>query len=279
MKKLKELTERQESELLERREFGESRKSLIVDFGISEREYKKIILKYGGTLKSKVCKYNFNEDYFENIDTEDKAYFLGFITADGNVVDDYCKRIKIKLKSDDFGILEQYITYTEYEGPIYFHKNGKYCEVALSGKKVVADLGKLGIIPNKTSIVEFANIPEHLVRHYMRGVFDGDGCISIHKKKEGSRDTSDRGQVNLCSASKNFIEQYVDMLHAHCGINKNKIRNPKGSYYVIDWGSFSDIEKFHDFFYRDAAVYLKRKKETFDRALDISKTKTRYRKT
>lgn len=118
-----------------------------------------------------------------------------------------------------------------------------------------------------------------MVRHYMRGVFDGDGCISIHKKREGSRDTSDRGQVNLCSASKNFIEEYVDRLYAHCGINKNKIRNPKGSYYVIDWGSFSDIEKFHDFFYRDATVYLKRKKETFDRALDISKTKTRYRKT
>ena len=118
----------------------------------------------------------------------------------------------------------------------------------------------------------------HLVRHYMRGVFDGDGCISIHKKREGSRDTTDRGQVNLCSASKNFIEEYVDRLHVCCGITKNKIRNPKGTYYVIDWGSFGDIEKFYDFFYSNASVYLKRKKETFDVAHDISKTKIRYRK-
>jgi len=109
-------------------------------------------------------------------------------------------------------------------------------------------------------------------------VFDGDGCISIHKKREGSRDTTDRGQVNLCSASKNFIEEYVDCLHVCCGITKNKIRNPKGTYYVIDWGSFGDIEKFYDFFYSNASVYLKRKKETFDVALDISKTKIRYRK-
>jgi hypothetical protein len=278
MRRLIELTETQELDLCERRESGEARKDLIKEFGVSEREYKKIILKHGGVLRSKVQKYNFNENYFENIDTEDKAYFLGFITADGSVNDDYAKFVKIKLKTDDFGILEDYISYTEYEGPVYYHKNGKYCEVSLSGKKVVSDLGKLGILPNKTRTVEFPKIPENLVRHYMRGVFDGDGCISIHKKREGSRDTTDRGQVNLCSASKNFIEEYVDRLHVCCGITKNKIRDPKGTYYVIDWGSFGDIEKFYHFFYSNASVYLKRKKETFDIAVGISKTKIRYRK-
>ena len=85
MKRLIELTETQELDLCERRESGEARKDLIKEFGVSDREYKKIILKHGGVIKSKVQKYNFNENYFENIDTEDKAYFLGFITADGNV--------------------------------------------------------------------------------------------------------------------------------------------------------------------------------------------------
>ena len=47
---------------------------------------------------------------------------------------------------------------------------------------------------------------------------------------------------------------------------------------MIDWGSFSDIEKFYEFFYKDATVYLERKKETIDRAIAISKTKIKYRK-
>ena len=168
--------------------------------------------------------------------------------------------------------------YTQFDGNIFKHGQRNIHSINLVSKKIVSDLENLGIFPTKTKSVEFAKIPEHLVRHYMRGVFDGDGCISIHKKREDSRDTTDRGQVNLCSASKNFVEEYVDRLHVCCGITKNKIRNPKGTYYVIDWGSFGDIEKFYHFFYSNASVYLKRKKETFDIAVGISKTKIRYRK-
>lgn len=54
---------------------------------------------------------------------------------------------------------------------------------------------------------------------------------------------------------------------------KNKIRCPKGSYYVIDWGGLSDIEKIYDFLYKDATVYLRRKKETFDAVVNITKNK------
>ena len=273
MKRLIELTETQELDLCERRESGEARKDLIKEFGVSDREYKKIILKHGGVIKSKVQKYNFNENYFENIDTEDKAYFLGFITADGNVSGN---TLNISQKESD--VLYEFKMYTQFEGNIFKHGQRNIHSINLVSKKIVSDLENLGIFPTKTKSVEFAKIPEHLVRHYMRGVFDGDGCISIHKKREDSRDTTDRGQVNLCSASKNFVEEYVDRLHVCCGITKNKIRNPKGTYYVIDWGSFGDIEKFYHFFYSNASVYLKRKKETFDIAVGISKTKIRYRK-
>ena len=140
------------------------------------------------------------------------------------------------------------------------------------------DLYNLGINPNKTMIVKYPNIPKELEHHFMRGVFDGDGCISIHKRREDSRDTTDRGQVNICSGSRDFIEKYVDRLNEMCGITKNKIRCPKGTYNVIDWGSFSDIEKFYDFFYRDATDYLERKKKTFEVAVSISNSKIKYRK-
>ena len=223
-------------------------------------------------------KYKFDEDYFEKIDTEDKAYFLGFIVADGCVRSEKSKRMKLKLKIDDCHILETLIKKINYLGKVYLHKSGKFCELALSGSKIVEDLHNLGIYQNKTMSVKYPNIPKNLEHHFMRGVFDGDGCISIHKKRPDSRDTTDRGQVNICSGSKSFIETYVDRLNEVCGITKNKIRCPKGTYNVIDWGSFSDIEKFYDFFYKDATVFLERKKKTFEAAVTISNSKVKYRK-
>lgn len=60
---------------------------------------------------------------------------------------------------------------------------------------------------------------------------------------------------------------------------KNKIRNPKGfSYYVVDWGGLSDVEKIYEFLYKGASIYLKRKKETFDKVVSITKNKLKYRK-
>jgi len=148
----------------------------------------------------------------------------------------------------------------------------------LTSSKLITDLNNLGIYQNKTMILKYPNIPKELEHHFMRGVFDGDGCISIHKRREGSRDTTDRGQVNICSGSIDFIQKYVDRLNEMCGITKNKIRCPKGTYSVIDWGSFSDIEKFYDFFYKNATVYLERKKKTFEVAVSISNSKIKYRK-
>jgi hypothetical protein len=249
------------------------RKDIINKWGISERHYKNIILKKGGKLKESIKYYSFNEDYFEKIDTEDKAYFLGFIVADGCINN---KTLNISQKEP--GILYDFKNYINFEGKVLKSKNRNIHTVNLYSEKIILDLYKLGIYNNKTMIVKYPEIPKHLEHHFMRGLFDGDGCISIHKKKEGSRDTSDRGQVNICSGSRDFIEEYVERLNKYCGITKNKIRCPKGTYNVIDWASFNDIERFYDFFYKDATVYLKRKKETFDIAISISKSKTKYRK-
>ena len=279
MRKLKELTKEQELEIIQKRNSGEKRKDIIKEYGISDRHYQNVIIENGGELNKRICKYDFNENYFENIDTEDKAYFLGFIVADGCLRDEGSTRyMKLKLKIDDYKILEKMIEYTSYSGNVYYHKNGKFCELTLSGEKIVNDLKNLGIIQNKTMVVKYPKISSNLERHFMRGFFDGDGCISIHKKREGSRDTSDRGQANICSGSREFIEKYVDRLNIIAGITKNKIRTPKGTYNVIDWGSFLDIERFYNLFYKDATVYLERKKKTFDKAITISISKNKYRK-
>ncbi len=74
-----------------------------------------------------------------------------------------------------------------------------------------------------------------------------------------------------------MIEEYVNRLELY-GITRNKVRCPKGTYYVIDWGSFSDVEKFYEYFYKNATVYLERKKIKFEEIVSLSKEVIRYRK-
>jgi hypothetical protein len=273
MRKLRYLTEDEEKEVFNERENGLKRKDTLNKWGISERHYKDIVLKFGGELRNVERWYNFNEDYFEKIDTEDKAYFLGFIVADG-CVSDKTNRITIFQKETD--ILYEFKRYVKSEGNIFTSKSINISSFGISSIKTKKDLENLGIHPNKTMMVKYPNIPEDLQNHFMRGVFDGDGCISLRTDK---RDSSQRGQVNICSGSYDFIKEYYDRLVKYCGLSgKNKIRNPKGSYYVVDWGGLSDVEKIYEFLYKDSNVYLKRKKETFDKVVSITKEKNKYRK-
>jgi len=98
MRKLKEITPEEELDILQKRRSGIKRKDIIEEYGISDRHYQNVIIKNGGELNKRVNKYSFNEDYFEKIDTEDKAYFLGFIVADGSVNE---VRLNISQKEPD----------------------------------------------------------------------------------------------------------------------------------------------------------------------------------
>lgn len=272
MKKLRDLNIEEELEIIEKIK-TKKRKDIIVEYGISDRHYQNILKKHGIQLRERVQKYNFNENYFEKIDTEDKAYFLGFIVADGGV----SRNNTLCITQKEIDVLEDFKKYIKFEGKIRKRTNINCYDIHLTSNKMIDDLLNLGIIPNKTNVVKYPNIPIEIESHFMRGLFDGDGCISIHKdKREGKG--GDRGQVNICSGSKDFIEIYVDRLATYIGIKKNNIRCPRGTYYVIDWGGLSDVERIYNFFYENATVFLKRKKETFDKVMDIHSKKLKYRK-
>lgn len=272
MRKLKDLSDSEKSEIINQRKIGITEKEISKKFDISLRQYYNLLKLNNIEQKSKVVRYKFNEDYFETIDTEDKAYFLGFIVADGSV-NSKSNVIQITQKEPD--ILYEFKRYIKYEGDLIKSKTRDVFDIKISSSKMKSDLLKLGISPNKTMSVNYPLIPENLQNHFMRGVFDGDGCISIHHDK---RDNSDRGQVNICSGSFDFIEKYVDNMVKYCGVKKNNIRQPKGTYYVIDWGGLSDVESVYEFLYKESNIFLKRKKETYDKVMSINKTKNKYRK-
>ena len=124
---------------------------------------------------------NFNDDYFETIDTEDKAYFLGLLFADGNVYTAR-NRIQITLANEDAYILKAFADCIGYTGKMYIDRE-KYSKLILPSKKMCADLTRLGCTPNKSLTLQFpTEVPDELMHHFIRGYFDGDGHISKDKR-------------------------------------------------------------------------------------------------
>jgi hypothetical protein len=167
---------------------------------------KKQIIKRKDVNYIKKRKYFYNEDFFERIDNEEKAYFLGFLFADGcviNNVEKYRYQVTLKLHTKDKHILEEFIKKINGEMDVWTHGQRDICEINLSGKKIVTDLINKGVVPNKTFTITYPIIDEYLERHFLRGYFDGDGCIRISKDK---RDGTERGDLRIVSGS-------IDMLN------------------------------------------------------------------
>jgi hypothetical protein len=126
-------------------------------------------------------KYTLNEDFFENIDSEEKAYLLGFIQADGCVNDE---SLIIGLAARDEGHLYKIRNILEANVPIRTYDrivNGKVfprSEIRIYKGKIRKNLNALGILPRKSMTSQPIQIDEELQQHYIRGLVDGDGWIT-----------------------------------------------------------------------------------------------------
>lgn len=167
---------------------GETMESLAAKYDVSSATIKSRLVDSGVELRTQ-SEYQrlhfFNEDYFEEINTSDKAYWLGFLFADGSVT--RMMDVSISLKDSDRGHLEKFLAFLDYEGPGCImdikgtgHGIGyEYVKVSLRSRKMVSDLISHGCIPNKSLVLSGPEgVPEQYERDFIRGVVDGDGYIS-----------------------------------------------------------------------------------------------------
>ena len=134
-----------------------------------------------------------NESIFDVIDTEEKAYWLGFMYADGCI---YSKeyRIELSLQDSDSEHLYKFAKFLDAKKENFVksyknYKHGKYdrCRVSFRSKKVWEALNSKGCVPNKSLILKFPDesifSDKLLIRHFIRGYVDGDGCLCYTKNK------------------------------------------------------------------------------------------------
>ena len=123
--------------------------------------------------------YEYNVNYFKNIDTEEKAYWLGFIYADGcvSVSEGGNKRLKIALQKSDEGHLRKFVNSIDGNVQVKIKKamlNGVdygCCEVQISGNELCSDLINLGVVPNKTKKTQYAKYQRRFKETFCKRIY------------------------------------------------------------------------------------------------------------
>ena len=260
----------QRKEIIDKFATGEySRVSLSKEYGVGRKTIARALKKAGFRPKTK---YQCDEKYFEKIDTEGKAYFFGWMCADG--CNDYKRgRFVLRIQERDVEILEMFKNELQSNHKLFFYKAQKenwqnQYSLGIRSIKLSEQLFKLGCVPGKTFTLEFPDsniIPECLMNHFMRGFFDGDGTFYFAKRKDASYYYK---RVSMISSSA-FCEGLQKYLFEKFGFNYNKLhdRSTKqdGSIKQIMIDGTKAIA-FLDWVYRDAHFLLKRKYQKFLKA-------------
>lgn len=246
---------------------GMTLNEISYDLLITEHCVSKTLNKRG--IKKRSCsennrKYNRNSHYFDKIDSQNKAYILGLIFADGNNQPEH-SAITIHLQEEDKDLLDRVRQEIEYEGPLRFnplhsknpnHKN-QYI-LTINDAYMSRKLESLGVVKAKSLILKF---PDYLrikyIRHFIRGYFDGDGCISFC---ESTQKTSVLicGTYEMCSK----ISDIIHSLNGKCSITHPK-QCEENNTYVLCISGYNSVNNFMEWIYEDADIKMDRKYQKY----------------
>ncbi len=188
-----------------------------------------------------------NETYFSEIDNTEKAYWLGFLAADGCVCNKPGKRLlSVGLAPKDTQHLKLLRKAVGSDRQIY--RSANVVRIQLFSEQLVNDLISHGVVPRKSLILEPPNIDDDLVSHWIRGYFDGDGSVSIRGGKYL------RGDVVGTQKVLNFVAM-------HC--SSFSLPTEHGNYWLIRFQSRNAAAKLAGYLYNDSGVCLERKRDIF----------------
>lgn len=225
-----------------------------------------------------MSRYNYNKNYFLTIDTPAKAYWFGFLCADGSITRFYAGEklrsmsLELTVKSDDEGHLHKYLSAIESNTPIQYRdtylkatdKVYKSCRSVVNNTHLCWTLINHGCTPCKSLNLKFPDeqdVPMQLISHFMRGYFDGDGCIAQYDTKR------QKTTVWTLCGTKDFLDHYASILIDN-GICVNTLATPdrRGEQiYELRIHGLSNIHNIMEFLYRDSdeSIRLDRKYEVY----------------
>ena len=231
-------------------------------------------------------KYNYNKDYFKLIDCEEKAYWLGFIYADGYVSVNQEFGIEIKASDHqhlkklnrviqgniDLSFRSRQIQFKNYSSVI------NVCSLRIYSKQFVGNLIDKGVVPNKTSVLEFPKfLPKQLMRHFIRGYIDGDGYIRFGKRITGNGYGYETRLGYVCH-SKQYAIELKRFLERELDLEKELLFYKDGKSFSCDTANQKQLLSIIEYLYKDSTIYLDRKYTTYKELNHYLLNKSAYRK-
>jgi len=213
--------------------------------------------------------YPLNEEFFDVVDNEEKAYLLGFLYADGTNSTGKTE-IKLALHAQDISILEYFKRKIQPTKPLYFEQGkgnrGDTYKLVINSKKISFRLSELGVVPAKTFKLTFPNfIDKTLIHHFVRGYFDGDGNIHFNKRT--------KQLMFSITSTEEFLLKLQEILINECFLSKVKlsIRHPERKHNIrqLAYSGNNSIKRLYEWLYKDATVYLERKKLYYDKHINV----------
>jgi len=254
MKKV--LKEKDLNSIISLYESGESCSSIALKYVCAAQTINSFLRKHGHSVRNCSNRYKdlkIREKFFLEINSETKAYLLGYLWADGHISKNGYYLV-LDLSEKDEIIVDALIHYI-YDGcspkKSYRTINDKhYVKCCICSKKIVQSLINLGF-KEKEKIPEISN--RSLFRHFLRGVFDGDGSIAINENR----------YYFFLLGEKKLLEEIQKILIDELKIKKTKIIDI-GNIWRLSVTSIKDIFLVLDFIYKDSKIFLERKKKRFE---------------
>lgn len=239
-------------------------------FDISSPTAGKILKDVPRYSKAKLNNPNMDEHFFETIDSEVKAYFLGLIISDGNVFieennsSNRQASISITLDLADEYMLQEFKKAVKANTSI--GHDGRGCgQIAVRSDIMASDLAKYGVIPRKTLHTYLPEVPEEYLSHLIRGIFDGDGSIQAKENPDSNRFLhsisfcgTHRLMEDIAQVCKKLKLQQIPTVYDYKDKNLSDIKIQ----------NINDIYCFGEWMYKNATIYLTRKKETYENFKD-----------
>jgi len=208
--------------------------------------------------RNRPCTYDVNSSYFDIIDSEDKAYWLGFLAADGCVTDK--QTLELTLMAQDKSHIEKLRFSLESNHPIVDMPYKNQSKIVIGRKDLCNGLRRHGIVERKTFSIEYPDIPNEMDPHFIRGVFDGDGTWVILKRK--NRPTN-KLRFSIASASLGFLETIKKKINTYCNtpdLGTIKKIGKSRCYYLIYNGN-RQCSKIYQYLWKEHTICLVRKNQ------------------
>lgn len=229
-------------------------REIISAIGTTKQTITNVLLLNGIELRKSCYHKNsdekVNHNYFKVIDSEEKAYWLGFLYADGYVDEVRCQ-IELTLAEKDKDHIDKFKNALDssYKISTRTTKGFVSYRTILYSKQLVEDLQKLGCYRNKSLTLKpptLEQVPSEFIKDFIRGYIDGDGCFSSNK-------------VFCVVGTKEMLDWIIEHIRNNTDISMAGNFQPTGN--ALQWyhNGYKDFKLIHQYFYKDSSVYLTRK--------------------